>query len=276
MERPRAHRRWISVTTPTSHPPNRRVHRWRRVLLRGLGVLITLLSLGAMGFAAWLAMGDDADPTARARAALGHEVVVTDTDGILRIEPADGGVDVGVAFLPGARIERGAYVATWAPIVERTGVHVFVPGVPLNLPVLGGDHVADVIGTHPELTTWVVGGHSMGGFAASESLANRIDDEVAGLLLWASGPGRDADLSAVDLPTLVVAGARDRIVPLDMVTRGLDELPEATELVVIEGMTHGQFGRYREVDDPDRRADEETLADLVAATVAFLGAILPS
>lgn len=256
-------------------PEESRTRPWRRRLLAAVGLLVVLVALGALGFAGWLAMGDDADPAAVARAERRHDVVVADVDGVLSIRPVDGGVDVGVAFLPGARIERGAYVATWAPIVERTGVHVFVPGVPLNLPVLGGDHATAVREAHPELSTWVVGGHSMGGFAASDGLADGVDDEVAGLLLWASGPGRGVDLSDLDLPTLVVAGGIDDVVPLGMISRGLDDLPPDAELVVIERMTHGQFGRYREVDDPDRRPDEDTLADLVSATVAFLRPLLP-
>lgn len=53
----------------------------------------------------------------------------------------------------------------------------------------------------------------MGGFAASDGLAGGADEAVAGLLVWASGSGRGTDLGALDLPTLVVAGGLDRVVP---------------------------------------------------------------
>jgi hypothetical protein len=254
-------------------PPPRA--RWRRVVRRVVVSLFVLVVLGVSGFAGWLAVGDDADPGARAAAIARHDVTVDEDDGVLTIRPADGGVDVGVVFLPGARIERGSYVATWAPIVERTGVHVFVPGVPLNLPLLGGDHVDAVRAAHPEIAAWIVGGHSLGGFTAASSLAAGDRDDVLGLLLWAAGPGR-ADLRALEVPTLVVAGAADEVVPLPMVRRGLGDLPMTTVLVVIDGMSHGQFGRYREVDANARRSDEATLAELVAATTRFLVPLLPT
>jgi hypothetical protein len=223
----------------------------------------------------WLAVGDDANEGDLARALASHDITISDDDGVLTIMPAGGGRPgaVGVAFLPGTRIERHAYVATWAPIVEETGVTVHVAAVPLNLPALADDPIGEIIRSYPETSTWIVGGHSMGGFEAA-AFAAAADAAPAGLLLWGSGTAR-SDLTNAELPILVVSGALDTVLPLERV---IDEerLTPATTIEIIDGMVHGQFGRYSDTEsspNPSRRSDADTLADLADATVAFVAQI---
>jgi len=261
---------------PAAVPRRRR--RWGRRVARTLLAVGLTLTLTATGGAVWLAVGDAAHTDELALALSAHAVTATDDGDVLTIAPtATPTVDVGIAFLPGTRIERDAYVATLAPIVEATGITAHIAAVPLNLPVLADDPIGDIIAAHPETATWVVGGHSMGGFEAA-AFAATSDGMPAGLLLWASGPAR-TELAGLDLPTLIVAGAEDTVLPLDRI---LDEgsLPADVHIEVIDGMVHGQFGRYSDTDVPEgdlvRRSDADTSADLVAATVRFLDEITTS
>lgn len=243
----------------------------RRLVARTLLVAALVLTAALGAGVAWLAVGDDAEEAALEFALAAHDVAVEDVDGVLTVAPrGTSTAGHGVVFVPGTRIEPAAYVATWAPIVEATGVTVYLPAVPLNLPVLAGDPVGAVIEAHPERSTWIVGGHSMGGFEAAAYVAT-ADVLPAGLLLWGSGPGR-TDLADAVVPTMLVAGGSDGVLPLDRALREGSLPPDAT-IAVIDGMVHGQFGRYSDTEapsDPSRRSDVDTLDDLVATTSGFI------
>lgn len=264
-----------TYVVPASTPRRR---SWGRRLARALGVLLLVLAAALLCGVAWLATGDNAEEADLALALATYAVTTSDDGGVLTIaSTASTATDaVGVAFLPGTRIERDAYVATWAPIVEATGITVHIAAVPLNLPVLADDPIGDIMAAHPETSTWIVGGHSMGGFEAA-AFAAGADVIPAGLLLWASGPA-ESDLAETDVPTLIVAGAKDTVVTLE---RYADEalLAVDTTIEIIDGMVHGQFGRYSDTEapqDPARRSDADTLADLVAITSAYLDQIAAS
>ncbi len=245
---------------------------WGRRVLRVLAIVLLVVAVATVGLLGWLATGDEADLSDLEAALAGYDVAVTYDDDIMTISPVSGvSTDaVGIAFLPGTRVQREAYVATWAPIVEATGVAVHMAAVPLNLPALASDPFTQIIAAHPETSTWVVGGHSMGGFEAA-AFAESAEVTPAGLLLWASGP-KGSDLAGTDITTLLVAGASDAVLPPD---RLVDEelLAADTTIEIIDGMVDGQFGRYSDTEaplDPERRSDADTLADLVAATTTFI------
>ncbi len=59
--------------------------------------------------------------------------------------------------------------------------------MPLGLAVLDWDKALEVIEAHPEIRTWVIGGHSLGGAMAAR-FASRHPDTISGLVLWAAYP----------------------------------------------------------------------------------------
>lgn len=124
----------------------------------------------------------------------------------------------------------------------------------------------------PDVQRWWLGGHSMGGIAATEHLADHPHLEVEGLILWAAFPGRHADLSDADLEVLGVTGSRDAIVATDEVQATLSRLPDDTRIVEIEGMEHSQFGAYDSFfgDGDPTISDERAHALLAAETEEFL------
>lgn len=49
---------------------------------------------------------------------------------------------------------------------------MFLPEMPLNIAFLGANKAAEIIESHPEISIWAIGGHSLGGVAAAEFTAN--------------------------------------------------------------------------------------------------------
>ena len=262
----------ITLANPPSAASQRpvRARRTRRSarVLAGLA-LLALLAVGAT--AGWLAVGDDANADDLASALATYDIRVSQDGPTLTVASSGAAAqDIGIVFLPGTRIEPAAYVATWAPIVEATGVSVHIPAMPLNLPALESGHIEDVIAANSTTSTWIVGGHSMGGFEAAEHVATTAA-RPAGLLLWGSGPAR-TDLAEVVIPTLLVAGGADTVLPLDRALRE-GSLPVDATIEVIDGMVHGQFGRYSDTgtqQDPTVRSDADTLTDLAGDTASFI------
>ena len=252
-----------------------RARRWVHASVRVLTALFTLAVLVVAGVAIWLVVGVPADGDAYAAVAADSDLEIDDHGGVLELRPAANSPTVGVVFYPGARIDHTAYAATWAPVVEATGVAVFVPRMPFNLAPFAADRIESIRAANPAIDTWLLGGHSMGGFAALDFVTDHPGAELAGLVLWASaGPPR-TDPSAIDVPTLTVAGELDDVIPLDAIERSEERFAAVGELVVVPGMTHSQFGRYRADAVVDGRSDEDTQADLTRAVIDFLEDVAP-
>ena len=71
----------------------------------------------------------------------------------------------------------------------QAGYLVAVLKEPFGLSILDTNHALTVLGVHPEITYWAVGGHSLGGVTA----ASMADDEeqITGLVLYGAYPGAD-------------------------------------------------------------------------------------
>ena len=133
-------------------------------------------------------------------------------------------------------------------------------------------NVANDIQEHfPNISNWVIGGHSVGGTMAAK-YANNHRDTVAGLIVWASYPSNSADYSAFDLPTTLIFGELDPRVNALSVSKRKHLLPDNTEYVQIEGGGHHQFGSY-EIKPEEQQATIPRSAQqkqLISATLELL------
>jgi hypothetical protein len=246
--------------------------RWLRRVLVGLVVVVLV---AATAFVAWAANPREAEPGELAAARADPAVQVVQRDGYLAVLPAGPPPTDGVVFYPGARVAPAAYVPTWAPIVARTGVAVFVPSMPLNLAFFAIGRADDVRAAEPGIDRWWLGGHSLGGAMATSYLGRNPDGDVRGLILWASFATEGAGLrDRTDLAVLSVSGSRDGLsTPAEIAARRA-LLPPGAELVEIDGMNHAQFGRYgpQRGDRPPAITDAEAQRRLTDAVVSFLAA----
>jgi pimeloyl-ACP methyl ester carboxylesterase len=147
-------------------------------VLAGLGVVVVVLAIWA---------GQAAGPTSEAVAALNSDSSVTVTDGdLLVFEPTGHRAPIGLILYPGARIDPRAYAQLGRAIAEQGFLTVIAP-MPLNLAILAPDAARDIMERFPDVDSWVVGGHSLGGAMAAR-FAYENPGLADGLILWAAYP----------------------------------------------------------------------------------------
>lgn len=242
---------------------------WRWVWRGGLAIcLILMLAVG--GFVAWALNVPDIMPEAEAALQADRQVAVTEGDW-LEFMPLEAAPTVGYVLYPGGRVPAKAY-APLARAIAQKGYFVAIVNAPLNLAFFDTQAAAPVIAAHPAIKTWAVGGHSLGGVAAS-AFARDNARLVQGLVLMASIPVPGAELEQrTDLQVVSIFGTLDGLNSVEQVAASQAELPAATTLVAIEGGNHAQFGYYGDQsgDHPAAIGYADQQAQIVAATITLL------
>lgn len=239
---------------------------WRYLLT---GILVLMLA-GGSGFIFWAL--NPAQPEARALENLQSTdgVRYENIDGWLTFTPEGSQPTTGLIFYPGGHVDARAYAAH-AKAIASGGFKVVIVPMPLNFAFLGINQADKVIATFPEVELWAIGGHSLGGAMAAEYFgANPA--QVAGLVLWASYPGANNDLSASSRPVLSVFATQDGVATLDDIADSRQRLPANTTFVEITGANHAGFGWYGEQNgDGQASLNKSQQQDLIVqATIAFL------
>ncbi|MEP6799324.1 MAG: alpha/beta hydrolase [Lapillicoccus sp.] len=212
--------------------------------------------------------------SAGALAAVGGspEVRVTSSPTSITLTPTSGPADAGLVFQPGARVDPRAYL----PLLERVsagGYLVVIVKQPFEIGFTAIGAPGAVISAHPEIRRWAVGGHSLGGVAAS-SYAEAHAGQVSGLLLWASYP-LGSLAARTDLAVTSVSGTSDGLATPADIEASRSTLPAATRFVAIEGGVHAYFGDYgAQPGDGTPGVDRATAqTQVVAASTTLLGAL---
>lgn len=160
------------------------------------------------------------------------------------------GTDTALVFYPGAKVEASAYAPLLHDLADG-GIDCYLCKMPLNFALLGKD-AADEIRTNYEegndkaaagnhYETWLIGGHSLGGAAASMYLekAEHGSDTWSGIIFLASYPSYYCDI-----PALMIYGTEDEIINTDKVYSAEDIWPGPFDEQPIDGGNHAQFGNY--------------------------------
>ncbi|MFK0041442.1 alpha/beta hydrolase [Paenarthrobacter sp. NPDC090517] len=186
----------------------------------------------------------------------------------ITMTPAGEPATKGLIFYPGARVETRAYADILRPAADA-GILVVILKTPLNLSLLDGSQARGVMDDHPEISTWTVGGHSLGGVSASSfALANQ---DVDGLLLYASYP-LDSMHDRSGLQVLSVSGSEDGLGTPAKIDASRELLPLDASFVEIQGGNHAFFGSYgAQPGDGNPTVDRAVAQGQIAeATVSFL------
>lgn len=239
-----------------------------KIVKRVLFVLLVIVAVGAVGLTVW---GNNAYPPLQpALDALQSDaqVNVTQHDGYITFEPVGAQPEVGLVFVPGGRVDYRAYSPALHQIAAQ-GYFVALVKVRINLAFFNINAPERVISQYPNIQTWSVGGHSLGGLAAANYAGKHLD-EIKGLIFWASYPADDS-LSNSSLSVMSIYGSND-LSGLEPYDGSRSQLPSATQFILIEGGNHAQFGSYgpQAGDKPATISAEEQWAQATEATIKLL------
>jgi pimeloyl-ACP methyl ester carboxylesterase len=178
--------------------------------------------------------------------------------------------DTGFIIYPGGRVDYRSY-APAALAISSQGYLVVITPMPLNLAVFDINAADTVIKAFPEVKHWAIGGHSLGGAMAAQFIAGN-STQVEGLILWASYPASNNDLSMLPIRVSSISGSVDGFSTPDKILASELLLPSDTAWVVIAGGNHSQFGWYgfQAGDNPATITRSEQTQQVVDATVNLL------
>ena len=204
------------------------------VLIIALGVF-ELAAFGALAY--YISDYSHADAEAEAALKSTSDVRVSMSDDWIEFTPSDAS-DTGIVFYPGGKVEYTAYAPLMMDFAEK-GYFCAVVKMPFNLAVLDSNAAKEVKEAHPEITKWIIGGHSLGGVMAAKYAA--ISD-FDGLFLLAAYS--NTDLSDKDIPVVSIYGDADSVLNMQDYSANKKNLPPDTVEYVIKGGNHSQFGSY--------------------------------
>ncbi|MBQ8869518.1 MAG: alpha/beta hydrolase [Oscillospiraceae bacterium] len=150
----------------------------------------------------------------------------------------------GLIFYPGGKVEYTAYEPLMRECAER-GILCILVKMPFNLAVFDSNAADGIKEKFPEIKSWGIGGHSLGGSMAASYVSNKADEFDSLFLL---GSYSTADLSEADIAVLSIYGSEDKVLNLEKYKKYRENLPADTDEVIIEGGCHAYFGAYGEQD----------------------------
>jgi hypothetical protein len=215
----------------------RKIWLWLGISLSG----IIILSIG--GFVIWA--NQAAQPMPEALEAMeSNELVEVVSEPWFIFTPAEAQPEIGIIFYPGGRVDARAYAPS-AQALAQQGILVVITPMPLNLAVLAPGKASEVIDHFPEVDTWIIGGHSLGGSMAAQYASGNLGT-IDGLMFWASYPAQSTNLSTTGLSVISIYATNDGLATPEKVLASEPLLPSSTNWTVIDGGNHAQFGWYGE------------------------------
>ncbi len=213
----------------------------KNTFLKIIGFFLLALMTVSAGFVFWALCASQ--PLPQALAAMHSDDLVRVEQGEwITYEPVDRTHAVGVIFYPGGRVDARVY----APLLKRIaaeGYLVVEPSMPLNLALFGVNRADQVMLAHPEVDTWVLGGHSLGGAMAAQ-YTHQHPAIISGSFFWASFPAEQSSLADQSLPVLSISAELDGLSTPEKIDASRAYLPASAEFFQIKGGNHTQFGWY--------------------------------
>ena len=176
----------------------------------------------------------------------------------------------GLVFYPGGKVQPEAYAPLMQQCAQR-GILCVLLKPTFNLAIIDMDAANGATAQFPNVSKWIIAGHSMGGVAAAD-YASRHADEFDAIAFLAAYPA--VDLSKFDGKVLSIVGSNDGVLNRDKYEQAHKLLPDSAQELVIEGGNHANYGNYGDQAN-DGQADitrenqqaqaTDALVDLAAA-----------
>lgn len=163
-------------------------------------------------------------------------------------------------FIPGGLVDPHAYISLMEQLVEK-GITVIILKVSANLAILETSKALSIPEAFPEILSWYVGGHSLGGIAALAAINNE-PELFEGLVLMGSFPSEAFAIQDWNRQVLSLYGEHDALATIEDIEANKVFLPTAMDIddlndfedlqvnssvtiyYMIEGGNHAQFGAY--------------------------------
>jgi pimeloyl-ACP methyl ester carboxylesterase len=200
------------------------------------------------------------------------DVFLADEDSRLMMIPSGGELNTALVMFPEGNMD----IRTYAPIgqqVARQGYAVVFLSRRLETGVPMAEEktrIEALMAAYPQITRWVVGGHTWGAQVGARYAADN-PDRVAGVVLWGARLSADSSLADSDLPILMVYGTLDDK-NVDLLASNRPWLPEHTVWAPIDGGNRVRFASFGPMaaDVGATISAEEQQAQAAAITVEFL------
>jgi hypothetical protein len=237
----------------------------RRIRITGWTALSSLL-VTVVSFLTWFHIVFAAERDATLEVFRDDGIQVTEVEGSIVMEAADGRGETGILYFPGARVNPYSYLYPLSEIAA-SGVTVVIMDPLMNMALFDTRSVEELALAAPEVNDWVLSGHSLGGVRAC-MLAQHPD--VVGLVLMGSYCA--TDISALDIPMLQVLASKDGLIDTEAVSASASLLPDSARTIMLEGASHASFGTYG--DQPGDGTATLNRAEVREALTALFQALL--
>jgi pimeloyl-ACP methyl ester carboxylesterase len=203
--------------------------------------LLIFLSIGVLGLYVWSRTGTYPARSIAISALESSDKVTVSRDDFLVFDPVDR-TRTGLIFYPGGLVEPSAYAPVLHMIAQK-GVLVVITPMPFNLAIFNTGAASDVIDEYPDISDWVLTGHSLGG-ASAAIFAENNPDLIDAIAFWDSYPSNSADLSDNQIRVLSIYGTMNGYPNTDKFDEKRHLVPDNTKFIPIEGANHAHFGDY--------------------------------
>ncbi|WP_345803484.1 alpha/beta hydrolase [Microbacterium sp. AZCO] len=237
-----------------------------RILWWTLGIIGGLIVAAVVAIVIWSQVGVyQAEPEPLAAVKADDRIVITDDDAGILMQPAEGGSDVGLVFIPGAKVDAWAYASKLSGIVAEDNVTVVITKPWLNLAFFDLRPLGSFTALAPEIDTWMVGGHSLGGVRSC-----MLASQAQGLVLFGSYCSNDLS-TWKDFPVLSIGGSLDALSTPEKIADNRHLLPADAEMAQIDGASHSSFGDYglQDGDNTPTISDEDMIDQLTQLVRSF-------
>lgn len=214
-------------------------HTKLKIVLMAILVILMMLTIGSGVYIKNYYKADETTVDQYLARADDYDIQISEKPGkYIVFEPEE--PKAGFIFYPGGKVEYTSYVPLMELCAEKDILCILVH-MPGNLAIFDQDAAKDVRKLYPDVEDWYIGGHSLGGVVAGFYLKDHVED-YEGYILLASYSTKN--LSDSDLKVLCLYGSEDQVMGSDPVYKHQGNLPEDTEIQVIDGGCHAYFGSY--------------------------------